>query len=52
MVAAIGAQDAVPLGRVTYQEWAGYWPIATDDSDVATRSSPTGRWSAPNTQVR
>lgn len=24
-------QDAVLLGRVTYQEWAPYWPTATDD---------------------
>jgi dihydrofolate reductase len=25
------AQDAVLLGRVTYQEWAPYWPTATDE---------------------
>jgi len=24
-------QDAVLLGRVTYSEWAGYWPSATDE---------------------
>ncbi|MEY9863640.1 dihydrofolate reductase [Catenulispora sp. GAS73] len=24
-------QDAVLLGRVTFTEWAGYWPAATDD---------------------
>lgn len=27
---AIGRQDTVLLGRVTYQEWAGYWPTATE----------------------
>lgn len=24
-------QDAMLLGRVTYQEWAGYWPTSTDE---------------------
>src|SRR5215207_10015187 len=24
-------QDAILLGRVTYSEWAGYWPTATDE---------------------
>jgi dihydrofolate reductase len=27
----IGRQDDVLLGRVTYEEWAGYWPTATDE---------------------
>jgi len=31
MNAVIGGQDDVLLGRVTYQEWAGYWPTATDE---------------------
>jgi dihydrofolate reductase len=25
--------DTVVLGRVSYQEWAGYWPTATADQD-------------------
>ncbi|MEJ3656669.1 dihydrofolate reductase family protein [Actinomycetes bacterium KLBMP 9759] len=25
------AQDTVLLGRVTYTEWAGYWPTSTDE---------------------
>ncbi len=29
--AAIDAQDTVLLGRVTYDEWVGYWPTATDE---------------------
>lgn len=28
--AVIGRQDAVLLGRVMYEEWADYWPTATD----------------------
>lgn len=31
MAAQISAQDAVLLGRVTYEEWAPYWPTATDE---------------------
>ncbi len=31
MQAALAAQDTVLLGRVTYQEWAPYWPTATDE---------------------
>ena len=27
--------DTVILGRVGYQEWAGYWPTATQDGDFA-----------------
>jgi len=25
------AEDAVLLGRITYQEWAAYWPTSTDE---------------------
>jgi len=31
----INAQDAVLLGRVTYQEWAAYWPTAPDEHAFA-----------------
>src|SRR5206468_2423250 len=35
MGAALGKmleqQDAVLLGRVTFREWAGYWPTSTDE---------------------
>ena len=27
----IATEDAVLLGRVTYQEWESYWPTATDE---------------------
>ncbi|GLQ12170.1 pyrimidine reductase [Devosia yakushimensis] len=31
----MGKVDTVLLGRVGYQEWAGYWPNATADGDFA-----------------
>jgi dihydrofolate reductase len=31
MASQIAEQDAVLLGRVTYQEWAQYWPTSTDE---------------------
>jgi dihydrofolate reductase len=31
MSTALAEQDAVLLGRVTYQEWADYWPTSTDE---------------------
>lgn len=31
MSAALAVQDAVLLGRVTYQEWADYWPSSNDE---------------------
>ena len=31
MEAHIAAEDAILLGRVTYQDWNQYWPTATDE---------------------
>jgi dihydrofolate reductase len=31
MMAHLNAEDTILLGRVTYQEWVGYWPTATDE---------------------
>jgi len=31
MGAMIGETDTILLGRVTYQEWADYWPTSTDE---------------------
>jgi len=36
MVEVINTQDAVLLGRVMYQEWAAYWPDATDEPAFAS----------------
>jgi len=36
MVEVIDTQDAVLLGRVMYQEWATYWPTATDEPAFAS----------------
>lgn len=33
--AIMGQVDTVLMGRVGYQEWAGYWPNATADGDFA-----------------
>jgi hypothetical protein len=32
--------DAVVLGRVSYQEWAAYWPTAPVDEDFAAFINP------------
>lgn len=29
--AKMSEQDAVMMGRVSYEEWAGYWPTSTDE---------------------
>jgi dihydrofolate reductase len=31
LTAHLAGEDAVLLGRVTYQEWADYWPTSTDE---------------------
>ena len=31
MGAMLAEQDAVLLGRVTWEQWAGYWPSSTDE---------------------
>ncbi len=31
LVRMLEEQDAVLLGRVTFEEWAGYWPTSTDE---------------------
>jgi dihydrofolate reductase len=34
LTATLESSDAVLLGRVTYTEWAGYWPTVTSGDDV------------------
>lgn len=44
MVEVIRAQDAVLLGRVTYQEWAAYWPTDTEEPAFASFINPTTKY--------
>jgi dihydrofolate reductase len=48
MSRTLEAQDAVLLGRVTYSEWAGYWPTSTDEP-FASWINRTPKYVASNT---
>jgi dihydrofolate reductase len=41
--------DAILLGRVTWQEWSGYWPNATEDKDFADWINTTPKYVASTT---
>ena len=41
--------DTVVLGRVSYQEWAGYWPNASVDEDFAAFINPVEKYVASRT---
>jgi dihydrofolate reductase len=41
--------DTVVLGRVSYQEWAQYWPNATQDDDFAKFINPVEKFVASRT---
>ena len=41
--------DTVVLGRVSYQEWAGYWPTASVDDDFAAFINPVEKFVASRT---
>ena len=44
----LAEQDAILLGRVTFTEWAGYWPTATDEP-FATWINTTPKYVASTT---
>jgi dihydrofolate reductase len=44
--------DTVLLGRVTYNDWAAYWPNATTDGDYATFINTTPKYVASTTLTR
>lgn len=44
MVDVITAQDAVLLGRVTYQEWAAFWPTAPDEHAFTRFINPVPKY--------
>ena len=41
--------DTVVLGRVSYQEWAAYWPNASVDEDFAAFINPVEKFVASRT---
>jgi dihydrofolate reductase len=45
----INTVDTVVLGRVSYQEWAGYWPNASQDEDFAAFINPVEKFVASGT---
>lgn len=47
----LATQDAVLLGRVTYEEWAPYWPTATDDFANFINNAPKYVFSTTLDQV-
>lgn len=44
------ATDTVLMGRVGYEEWAGYWPGATQDGDFADFINAVPKFVASRTQ--
>jgi dihydrofolate reductase len=48
LASQLALQDAVLLGRVSYQEWAGYWPTS-DDEPFATYINNTPKYVVSNT---
>lgn len=49
MIKFLAGIDTVLLGRVTYQEWAAYWPNATTDGDYAVFINETPKHVASTT---
>jgi dihydrofolate reductase len=41
--------DTILLGRVSWQEWSGYWPTATEDKDFADWINNTPKYVASTT---
>jgi dihydrofolate reductase len=46
---ALLASDALLFGRVTYEEFAEFWPTATDESDIAERMNGLPKYVASTT---
>ena len=49
MMETLGKVDTVLLGRVGYEEWAGYWPNAEADQDFAAFINTTPKFVASRT---
>lgn len=52
MIKFLADIDTALLGRVTYQEWAAYWPQATADEEYATFINNTPKYVASTTLDR
>jgi dihydrofolate reductase len=51
LTAHIAAEDTILLGRVTYQEWAPYWPTANDEP-YASHINNTPKYVVSTTLVK
>lgn len=51
LMSAMARTDTILLGRVSYQEWAAYWPTATTDQDYATWINNTPKYVVSTTLV-
>ena len=49
LMSAMARTDTILLGRVSYQEWAAYWPTATADQDYANWINNTPKYAVSNT---
>jgi dihydrofolate reductase len=49
LMAHIALEDTILLGRVTYEEWKGYWPTATTDEEYANHINNTPKYVVSNT---
>jgi dihydrofolate reductase len=49
LMSAMARTDTILLGRVSYQEWAAYWPTATTDQDYANWINNTPKYVVSNT---
>lgn len=52
MIKFLAGIDTVLLGRITYQEWADYWPNATVDEDYGRFINQTPKYVASTTLKR
>jgi dihydrofolate reductase len=48
VMSQLDAQDAILMGRVTYEEWVGYWPTSTEEP-IASFFNNTQKYVASTT---
>ena len=52
MTAHLAAEDTILLGRVTYQEWANYWPNSDDPEEYGVHINNTPKYVVSTTLDR